>query len=345
MALFTARYIAQVFPNVSKELSKWLHYAEISPEALPREQALLSIRNKSFHCLGGSVYALYPGANMSRTVEFVVAYQTISDYLDNLVDNAGVIDEQAFSHLHLAMTDALRPNEPMSDYYRYYTFAEDGGFLNKLVAACRERCNVPSFGLVQANMLHLSELYSQLQTYKHLSPETREAKMLAWTGKHLGQYPALTAWEFAAATGSTLPIFCLYAAAHDPNLTEHTVDALVKGYFPWICALHILLDYLIDLAEDRETGQLNFVEYYRETSIAVEQLQHILCECLSLAKKLPHPQFHTRVIHGLLAIYLSDHKAQHSEVKPVSEDLLRTAGNKTRLLQWTCQQLRKAKLL
>ena len=345
MPLFTARYVAQVFPKVSGELYKWQRHAELSPEAIPREQALLSIKNKSFHCLGGSVYALYPGARMSRTVEFVVAYQTISDYLDNMVDNAGIIDEQAFRHLHLAMADALRPNEPMSDYYLYYPFAEDGGFLNKLVAACRERCNLPSFGLVQANMLQLSELYSQLQTYKHLSPETRETKMLAWTSKHLAQYPALTAWEFAAATGSTLPIFCLYAAAHDPDLTEHTVDALVTGYFPWICALHILLDYLIDLTEDRDMGQLNFVEYYRDTSETVEHLQHILQECLSLAQRLPHPQFHIRVIRGLLAMYLSDQKVQHSEVMPLAEKLLRTAGHTTRLLHLSCQQLRRTKLL
>ncbi|MDP3487824.1 MAG: DUF2600 family protein, partial [Bacillota bacterium] len=247
MPLFTARYIAQVFPKVNRELPKWHHYAGLSPEALPREQALLSIQHKSFHCLGGSVYALYPGVHLSRTVEFVVAYQTISDYLDNLVDNAGIIDERAFSQLHLAMADALRPNEPMSDYYLYCPFAEDGGYLNKLVAACRERCNLPSFGLVQNSMLQLAGLYSQLQTYKHLSPEKREAKMLSWTSEHLTLYPALSAWEFAAATGSTLPIFCLYAAAHDSDLTEHTVESLVRGYFPWICALHILLDYLIDL--------------------------------------------------------------------------------------------------
>lgn len=345
MAFFTARYIAQVFPKVNRELAKWHRYVEISPETIPREQALLSIQHKRFHCLGGSVYALYPGANMSRTIEFVVAYQTISDYLDNLVDSAGIEDERAFSQLHLAMTDALTPKEPMSEYYQFYPFTADGGYLAKLVAACRERSNLPSIGLVRASMLKLSRLYSQLQTYKHLSTETREAKILTWTSQHLTPYPALTDWEFAAATGSTLPIFCLYAAAHDPNLTEHMVDTLVTGYFPWICALHILLDYLIDLAEDKETGQLNFVEYYRDTSITMEHLNRILCECLSRAQTLPHPQFHIRVIRGLLAMYLSDHKVQHFEVKPVAEKLLNTAGHTTRLLHWSCHQLRRIQLL
>ena len=345
MPLFTARYIAQVFPRVRQELNRWHRQAKLSPEALPREQALLSIEHKSFHCLGGSVYALYPGANMSRTIEFIVAYQTISDYLDNLVDNAGLEDEQAFRHLHQAMTDALTPEEPMSDYYRYYPCAEDGGYLTKLIVTCRERCNLPSIGLVQASMLRLAGLYSQLQTYKHLNPAKREARMISWTGEHLGAYPNLSGWEFAAATGSTLPIFCLYAAAHDPNLTRNTVDTLVEGYFPWICALHILLDYLIDLAEDRETGQLNFVEYYQDSRMIIEHLQHILRECQRLAQGLPHPEFHTRVINGLLAMYLSDRKVQHPEIKPVAEELLRTAGKTTRLLYWSCQQLRRVKIL
>lgn len=345
MPLFTARYIAQVFPKVSRELDMWYRQAELSTQAALREQAHLSIQHKSFHCLGGSVYALYPGANLPRTVEFVVAYQTISDYLDNLVDNSGAEDESAFTQLHLAMADALTPDKPIANYYLYYPFTEEGGYLTKLVTACKERCNLPSFGLVQPSMLQLAGLYSQLQVYKHLSPEQREEKMRAWTGKHLPEYPALSGWEFAAATGSTLPIFCLYAAAHDPRLTAQTVDTLVTGYFPWICALHILLDYLIDLIEDRETGQLNFVSYYEDTRETQEHLQYILRECLSRARELPHPRFHMRVIHGLLAMYLSDRKAQHSAVRPVAKALLLTAGNATRLMHWSCKQLRRVKVL
>ena len=345
MSLFFAQYITQVFPKVYSELNKWRSYAKLAPESPLREQALSSMQYKSFHCLGGSSYALYPFASRSSTVEFIVAYQTISDYLDNLVDNAGVQDERAFAHLHLAMEEALLPGGPISDYYCYYPFAKDGGYLVKLVTTCRERCYLPSFALVQGHLLPLARLYSQLQTYKHLSPEKRNAKMLAWTGKHHAQYPSLSAWEFAAATGSTLPIFCLYAAAHDPNLTQEIVDTLVAAYFPWISALHILLDYLIDLREDRETGQLNFIEYYRDTSEAAERLRHILHECLRVARELPHPEFHVRVIRGLLAMYLSDRKAQHAEVEVVIRELLRTAGRNARLLHWSCRQLRRAKIL
>jgi len=345
MPLLTARLISQVFPRVHRELHKWQNFAKASRETLPRQQGLLSIQHKSFHCLGGSVYALYPGANLAGTVEFIVAYQTISDYLDNLVDNAGIRDEMAFAHLHKAMVEAIMPRRHMSDYYRYYPFSDDGGYLVRLVTYCRERCNLPSFGMVQGSMLTIARLYAQLQTYKHLHPDVRESKVLAWTAKHLPQYPGLSTWEFAAATGSTLPVFCLYAAAYDPGLTRETVDTLLAGYFPWICALHILLDYLIDLVEDKETGQLNFVEHYQDTSETTERLQHILLNCISLAQDLPHPEFHIRVVYGLLALYLSDHKAQHPEVSPVTKALIQKAGSTTRLLRWSCLQLRKAGLL
>ena len=41
------------------------------------------------------------------SIKFIVAYQTISDYLDNLCDRSSSLDPQDFAALHESMGDAL----------------------------------------------------------------------------------------------------------------------------------------------------------------------------------------------------------------------------------------------
>ncbi|HEY8911336.1 MAG TPA: tetraprenyl-beta-curcumene synthase family protein [Desulfosporosinus sp.] len=339
-------FVADVFPRVKQELDLWQRMAAQLPDARLSLQATESIRSKKFHCQGGSIYALYPAVNTAATIQFIVAYQTMSDYLDNLVDSLEVQDELAFSQLHLAMQEALRPEVIPSDYYLYYPYREDGGYLEKLVRTC-QNCvrKLPAYNIVQEEAIKLAELYSYLQTYKHLAMEEREAKMIDWINPNLSDYPELTTWEFAAATGSTLGIFCLYAAAFNPQLTVRQAKEIRQAYFPWICGFHILLDYFIDLHEDQETHQLNFVAYYEHMGKIRERLQLFVGNSLRQADRLEHPSFHRAVVQGLLAMYLSDVKSRDAEIRSVTKHLLRESGFGVNLLHWLCCQLRKRKAL
>ena len=85
------------FPLVERELSVWRRYAEQIPCPELSAQALASIRDKTFHCQGGSIYGLYHQVDTPSFLRLVVALQTISDYLDNLCDRGGVADEKAFA--------------------------------------------------------------------------------------------------------------------------------------------------------------------------------------------------------------------------------------------------------
>ncbi|KUO69801.1 MAG: hypothetical protein APF81_00960 [Desulfosporosinus sp. BRH_c37] len=340
------QFITLVFPIVKRELNEWWRIAERSPDFRLRQQALESIRSKTFHCQGGSIYALYPGVNRVEAVRFIVAYQTMSDYLDNLVDSLEVQDELAFSQLHLAMQEALNPNAAKSDYYLYYPYREDGGYLDRLVTTCQKSLeNLQSYNIVQDEAIKLAKLYSHLQTYKHLALEEREAKMLNWIKPFLTDYLEITAWEFAAATGSTLGIFCLFAVAFDPQLTKSQGQIIRKTYFPWICGIHILLDYFIDLREDRETKQLNFVAYYEDPKIISERLQLFVKNSIEQTSKLEYPKFHRAVVQGLLAMYLSDEKSMDRDIRPITKKLLNVSGLGVRFLYWLCRQLRKMKVL
>lgn len=339
-------FVSKVFPMVKQELRSWRQRAEQIPDPRLSQQARESIRLKAFHCQGGSIYALYPGVNREEAVRFIVAYQTMSDFLDNLVDSLEVEDELAFAQLHLAMKEALVPGAVLSDYYMYYPYRQDGGYLEQLVRTC-QAClsNLPSYNLVQEKALELARLYSNLQTYKHLALEQRESRMLNWIEPYLKVYPAITAWEFAAATGSTLGIFCFYAASFDSSLSEADVKKIYQAYFPWICGLHILLDYFIDLREDRETGQLNFVAYYPNSERVAIRLKLFVENSFKQAVSLQYPKFERAVVQGLLAMYLSDEKSQDQDIQFITKQLLGKSGVGVKVLYWMCCQLRNRKLL
>ncbi len=337
------RFIKYVFPKVKRELNRWRSMAAVCPDPLLALAACESIRTKSFHCQGGSIYALYPGVNMATAVEFIVAYQTISDYLDNLVDSLEVQNEMAFAQLHLAMRDALCPQYGTTDYYLYFPYHEDGGYLEKLVKSCQANItSLPSYELIKTDILWLANLYSHLQTYKHLAVDKREGKILTWINTHRSSYPQILEWEFAAATGSTLGIFCLYALAYNPALSQEKVKAHKEVYFPWITGLHILLDYFIDLAEDKQTGQLNFVQYYGCSQKISDRLELFWKHAWAGATdELDYPNFHKVVLQGLLAMYLSDPKSSELEIKSTTKQLLQEGGIGVRLLHVVCSNLRR----
>lgn len=334
-------FVRRVFPLVDRELQHWSTDGIVHACPELKKQAFDSITKKKFHCQGGSIYSLYPTVHKADFISLVVALQTISDYLDNLCDNAGITDEQAFRQLHYAMTDALDPSAVLKDYYAFYPYKEDGGYLKELVLTCQQKIHaLPSYELVKPNIQNLARLYSELQTYKHLSPSVREEKMLTWIHKNHEHYPLLTPWEFSAATGSTLGMFMLCAAASDKNLTSCTVSKIDSAYFPWISGLHILLDYFIDADEDQKSGDLNFVAYYTDSSQVISRLTLFIEQAFIQAGTLPNPTFHKLIVQGLLALYLSDSKTNQFKEHSIRNALLKTAGSTTRFLYLLCKFLR-----
>lgn len=341
LALLT-RFVTRVFPRVEKELKRWQELIRTAGDAELRHQGLASIEKKKFHCLGGSIYTLMEGAH-EETLSFIVAFQTISDYLDNLCDRAGCLDAAAFRQLHLAFTDALEPDKPLHDYYRLYPYKDDAGYLQALVEECRRITGkLPSYHIVKENALKLALLYCDLQTYKHTYHQLREKQLQDWFARYAADYPDLYWWEFAAATGSTLGIFALIAAAGRPNLGYREAAELTSSYFPWICGLHILLDYFIDQEEDKVGGDLNFVSYYRDQEMCRQRMILFQENALKRAAALPDPLFHTTVVKGLPAFYLSDPKVEDQGFDDIARELLEVGGGeKTLRMHRVCCSLRK----
>ena len=318
----------QVLPLVDHALTGWRKRISDIPNAELRAQALASISTKAFHCQGGSAYASLDPANSSDLVELIVAFQTISDYLDNLCDRSVSMEEADFRALHQAMLDAVNPLEDGTyDYYQQHPNRNDGGYLRSLVQTCQHQVRkLSSYALVQNHIQKWVGWYADLQVYKHLKPESREPRLLAWWETHQSATPSLRWNEFAAATGSTLGVFMMFALAAQSDLTETAVERCARAYFPWICSVHILLDYVIDQEEDRIGGDLNFCTYYQSQAECMERLEWLVAEARAATINTPADLFHKMIIEGLIAVYLSDPKAdQQQSVRSVRQRIMRNS--------------------
>lgn len=317
-----------VRPAVAAELRSWEQQAERIPDADLRRQALTSLRHKRFHCEGGAVYAAAPGRVSLSLVRAICSLQTLVDYLDNLADRTGTQTAVNLTQLHLAVDDALLPGAPTRDYYRYHSAHDDGGYLAALVRACQAQlahlCGYSGEAARAARLLGAA--YARLQVCKHLPVPERERALCQWLHSLHDSYPGLRWWEVAAACGSTLGIFALWRAAAAGNVPPAQVTQLVQSYFPWIGGLHILLDYLIDLEEDRRGGDLNFVAYYRNLPEAIGRLGLIFRYARQAAAALPEPSLHRLVVAGLPGIYLADPKVRLQRLGGAAAGLLLNTG-------------------
>lgn len=316
---FLFRLFRIVMPMARQEIHYWTERAESIPDPILRAQAMSSLRDKRFHADGGSVYAAVDVRYAKRLVRLIVALQTISDYLDNLCDRCDTLDEQDFHQLHHAMRDAVRPTSLPHPYYALRGHLDDGGYLNELVMTCQQELNqLPGYVAAAPHVEWLVERYCELQEVKHIDPSQRSTRLQEWWQTYAAQYPDLAWWEFAAATGSTLGMFALFVASTEP-LTPEIAERMVHGYFPWVCGLHILLDYLIDLEEDKQAGDFNFVRCYPSPLEAQQRIREFAQQSWQRTGKLPSGgRVHRDVVKGLLGMYLSDEKVGvQQQVRPV----------------------------
>lgn len=341
-AQILAHYIFKTLPRVQKQLKYWEKRASVSPDPGLRQQALASIKHKAFHCQGGAVFAVPYPHNEVLLLRLIIAYQTICDYLDNLCDRAGNTDGEAFLQLHQSLIDALTPGNNYADYYSQYPMYDDGGYLLELVKECRACIEeLPSYKTVYKDTIRLVNYYIKLQVTKHISLDKREDTLRKWVNENLSVYPELLWQEFAAASGSTLALFTLFGLAARSDTDEKLCQQTVNAYFPWICGLHILLDYFIDRQEDREGGDLNFTFYYKDAEEMMDRLKLFIREAHKCAALLPTSTFDRTVVEGLLATYLSDKKVKQQGYNIMARELLAESGPSAVKTYRLCSIVRK----
>ena len=314
---WTALFLQRVVPQATRELELIRERAALIPDELLRAEALESIDGKAYHVQGGSILATFlPRAAARRYVALIAPLETIYDYLDNLCDRLPGVTPQAYGLLHEALRDAVEPARPGVDYYAAGPPRDDGGYLAFLVATVRTRiASLPSLSAVAPQLAESTRLYAELQTFKHLASGMRERACREWFEKHQTRFPGLEWWEFAAACGSSLPVFAMLFLASQADPTPDDVSATFGAYFPNVSALHILLDYYIDQAEDRAHGELNFFECYASSAQAVLRMRALAESAARRLGALASPARHKYVLSAMSVFYLTHPKvfAQHLE--------------------------------
>src|SRR5258707_13777310 len=120
--------------------------------------------------------------------------------------------------LHYALLDAVDIERPISDYYRHHPWQDDGGYLQRLVRACRSDCaTLPSYWVVRPLLMRAAAL-AQVQGLNHeLDLRLREAVLRSWAGRKGGAEHELGWYETAGAASAWLTVLALMAVAAEPR--------------------------------------------------------------------------------------------------------------------------------
>jgi tetraprenyl-beta-curcumene synthase len=335
LSAFTAaagRYWLSVFWTVDREVRSWECRARTIPDSSLRRLALTALSSERGNLEGAAAFAAFlPAAHRAAAVRASVAFQTAYDYADALSEQPSANPIDNARCLHSALPAALGIYQTDADYYRYYPNCGDGGYLESLRGACwRVVRKLPAVASVAGA---LQAAGHRIQIYQSLNLSESHGGRVAlarWARMSTPNGGSLQWWETAAAAGSSLLVFALIAAAAEPSLNPRQASALTSAYFPWIGALHTLLDSVVDQSEDVRTGHRSLLDYYRSPQEAAQRIGAIATEAARRAQALPGGLRHRMILAAMTSFYLSATPASSPYAQLVRPRVLTAMGELAR---------------
>jgi tetraprenyl-beta-curcumene synthase len=318
------RYWINVFPSICREARFWTDRATRIPDPLLRRVALDSLRAKRANIEGAGAFAtLVARPQRALVVRMLVAWQAAYDYVDTLAEQPNADQQANGRQLHLALLAAFEPGPCHGDYYAHHDHGGDGGYLEAMVDTVRRAfCALPSSDAVSASVRRAATRivsYQSLNQHDHLA-------LARWADAETPAGSNLFWWETAAAGASSLAVLALLATAPEPRASTRQISAIEAAYFPWIGALHTLLDSLIDLQEDADAGQPSLLSHYASTEDAAMRMQMLATRSLRSAQTLPRGRQHTLILAGMASLYLSAPEAASAAAVEVSGRVIDALG-------------------
>jgi tetraprenyl-beta-curcumene synthase len=309
-------YWTGVFPQVGRELAHWRARAEEIHDPALRMQALEALEKRG-NMEGAAAFATFVGREQrAAVVRAAVAFQTAYNHLDTISEQAGAIEPEEARILHeplLAALAAVRPGawsgrggsaQSGHDHERQiHPPKEDAGeYMRALVDTCQEAlAELPSYAVVAPAARHAAERVVSFQAFNRQKREEIEH----WGREQTPPGENLRWWETAASEGSSLGVHAMIAAAAEPGTDQAHVDALEQAYFPWIGALHSMLDHLVDIEEDACASQNNLIEQYGPAAEAAERMALLAERALECARGLEPMHRHELIVAAMASFYLS----------------------------------------
>ena len=323
------RYWLSVFPHVGRELRHWRALAGQIHDPVLRRLALLTQGVERGNYEGAAAYAvLVPRAYRARVVRAVVAFQATYDYVDTLSEQPNADPIANGRQLHLALLSALEPGTVQPDYYRHHCERQDNGYIRNLVQTCRDSLGaLPSYAAVAQPALRAARSIVAYQSLNHEEASDRPRALARWGAGVAPPGSGLRWWEAAAAGASSMTVFALIAAAANPGLSVAETTATEEAYFPWISALHVLLDNLIDRTQDSEHGHHNLIDHYSSPAEAAHRLEWIAARAMHAAETLPDGARHALIVAAMTSFYLSAPCASSSATALPAARILAAMGD------------------
>jgi tetraprenyl-beta-curcumene synthase len=300
--------------------------SEIPDRAL-RHHALDVYRSDWASLEGVAAFAVFTRPGQRATVaRLLVRLQSIYQYTDILMEQPSGNPSANARQLHAAMLVALQPEQGHVDYYTYNSHNDDGGYLTWLIDLCRTMlAQLPSYPLVGQKILEQVRRIVFYQSNINLAGKQDYSALARWAEREVPDQTEERWWELAAASGSSLATLALLAAAADPSLTCQRAEAIEALYWPWIGALHTLLDSLVDRGEDAATGQHNLLDHYSSPLEMADRLEHLAIEAARRADAVGVE--HRLILAGVASLYLSDPQAWLPYARGTSERVLAALGS------------------
>jgi tetraprenyl-beta-curcumene synthase len=319
--------------DVSREVEGWRVLASAIPCPELRADALEALACKRPMIDGAAMFWTLPRARSPELLRLLVAYQVLADYLDSTNERATNAGVRNGLQLHRALVEAIDPSLPLSDYYRFHPWHDDGGYTRALVERCRQiAAGLPSIAQAQPFAARAARLTTVLALNHEPNPTLRETGLKAWAALHFPDSGELPWFEWAASASAWLTILALLALAADTGCHQSDAEATYAAYLPWASLAGTMLDSYADLAEDQAASAHSYISHYTDANQTIDRVGEILSNALTNVAKLPNGERHMVLISCMVAMYLTKDSTRTDENRATTRQLARVAGPLPRAL-------------
>lgn len=320
-------YLRSVLPEAGRQLAGWRAKAADIPNPSLRRVAHEALAKRG-NIEGAALFAtLAPAAHRSATLRALVAFQTAYNYLDSLSERPSEDALANGNQLHQALLLALQPGVAHLDYYAHNRDHEDGGYLVAILDTCRDALALlPSYGTVCPAARTAAARIVEFQALNLAEVQGGHDALERWAIEATPPGSGLAWWETAGAAGSSLAVYALIAAAADPDLDPRAVSLIDGAYFPWVGALHSLLDSLVDRHEDERDGRRCLLDDYGSPARVASGLADLATRARSAIADLPAADAHQVILTAMCSYYLSAPQCRTTEGLGVTRALAGALG-------------------
>ncbi len=311
-------YLFTVLPRVKRELAHWQKQALSIPDPVLRRLALEALAKRG-NMEGAALFAiLAPRAGRATAIRALVTFQAAYNYLDTLAEQPNPDPVSNGYQLHQALLVALDRGAPQPDYYAGYPYRADGGYLAAMVDTCRTALTaLPSHAAVGDEAWVAAARIVAFQSLNLTEAQGGHELLERWAREQALAGSDLHWWQTAAACGSSLSVHALIAMSATPHLHAGEVIEVNNAYFPWIGALHSLLDSLVDVAEDQRHGQRSLLSHASPAELP-EQMRRLAVRARKAARSLPNGPRHTAILTAMIGYYLSASEVSAAQARPIA---------------------------